>query len=291
MRLLVRPTKQENSSEHGMILLVVLWTVALMAIFAVAASTYVQRSLVSATADFDQLRTEFALRAAIASGAATILVMDENAQQCLNARSGTAELGDGAIVQLELTNVSGHADVNKAPADLLKAIFAAALASPASGQKLADAIMARRAAVNQSPDTPEIAQASVLHSTEELLPLGEFSTGMITKLATVADVASPDGKVNACAAPVAVLAAIPSLSKPEIETIMAEQRSSRPDPARFEAITKAHGDYLTQEKSVVFRVSARVTSGYGLISGSSVSALVLMTPDGAKPFEILSLSW
>ena len=145
--------------------------------------------------------------------------------------------------------------------------------------------------MNQSPDTPEIAQASVLHSTEELLPLGDFSTRVITKLATVADVASANGKINACAAPVAVLDAIPNLSKPERETIMAVQRSSHPDPAKFDDVAKAHEDYLSQEKSTIFRVSAQIESGHGLISGSSVSALVLMTPDRARPFEILSLSW
>ena len=56
---------QATTRERGMILVIVLWSVSMMAVIVVALSAYAQRNLVAASIEMDRLRTEMVLRSGV----------------------------------------------------------------------------------------------------------------------------------------------------------------------------------------------------------------------------------
>ena len=310
-----------RDGERGMILVVVLWTVALMTVVAVALAAYVQGNLSASATDLRQLRSELVLRSGINAAAAVILAMSEDERQFLAGDRRLLDLGGGREVEVTLSEATGRLDLNLAKADFITGLFNSALGSVQAGTALAGAVIDLRnrlvpqaaepgkddgkvggkaprsvgaAASAPKPEAdpkkpPQI--PPVFQSPLQLLGLRGVEPATIGMLSGLVGVLSRDGKINPLSAPEAVLRAVPKLNDADLAAIMGARRRHDRASGPVAAVIKAYPDYMSAEPSRAFIVTVRIIAGSGLIARSAASADILLTPDAAKPFQLIALSW
>lgn len=315
-----------SQGERGMILVIVLWTVSIMTVIAVALTTYVQRNLRTASTDNLQLRTELVLRSGVQVAGALILGVKEDQRLFLASDVRTVDLGDGRTAEITINDATNRVDLNKTAPEFLQAVMIAALESKGEGKAITEAILELR----KKAETKPADKAAAKSSTGERKSVGEASTQQQPSLANpdnadekakVADfvpmfvspmqllslpgiepaqvqkaipyvtVASKEGKINPMTATDAVLRAIPKIKDADVDVI--RQARSRKDvkSEAFKAVMDTYGGVLTIDPPTVYRVSVILKSGVGVIAGSRQFATILLTPEAPKPFQVLSFSW
>lgn len=311
---------RRRRGERGMILLVVLWTVAIMSVVAVALSAYLQRSLQVAATDMEQLRTELALRSGFNGAAALLWSMKPEERASLRGAQRVIDLGGGITASVVISEATGRADLNAAKPELLGNLFTVATGSEAVARTLLAGVQRLRgdeAGEDGSRGAPSAGEASAdgratdnpNNPTEKASDQGPAQRGPafqtplqlqilpgarpedINRLLPLVGVVSQGGRVNVLSAPEEVLRAIPGLGRNDL-AVIAKARSA--GDARNKALAELIARFpelLTAEASRAFIVTVRLEGGAGIIAGSSAFATILLTPDGAKPFQLLALSW
>jgi general secretion pathway protein K len=132
------------SGERGMILVIVLWTVAILTVIAVALTTYVQRNLVSVSVDNLQLRTELALRSGVQLSAAMVLSLKEDDRLFQDRMQRVVDLGAGRRLEISATDASASIDLNKTDREFMESVFITILESKGAGKELAEAVQSLR---------------------------------------------------------------------------------------------------------------------------------------------------
>ncbi|HJR11566.1 MAG TPA: hypothetical protein VJ823_09150, partial [Rhodanobacteraceae bacterium] len=129
--------------ERGTALLLVLWATVLLAALlagvAAASRSHSQAALYGA----EHARAELAAEAGLAQAVAGLRAPDRQHQWVPDGRP-YAFAFDGAKVTVKVVDVSGMADLNAAPAGLLRGIFQAAGVDALRAGQLADAVVASR---------------------------------------------------------------------------------------------------------------------------------------------------
>ena len=278
--------RREN--ESGVILLIVLWSVAIMSAAIVALSVYSSRSVALAGADIDVLRTELALESGVALGAVTILSQKPEARAFLDGAEVETPIGDGRMVSVGAMDAAGLVDLNRTPLDMVENLARAAGVSARAAKDLADELDSLRKdrAKGLEPDaiTPplfySIAQLSVISDEETLSRLAPFS-GLY----------STSGKVNPMAAPAIVLAAVPGIGAADLR-VLREARARRDwSGADATAVLEKFKAYLAVAEPTVYVVTVKARSGPGLIAGRNLRAVIAFAAAGDSPYHVLAWSW
>ena len=326
---MTRPQPQGTRREQGMILLVVLWTVSILTVIAVALTTYVQRNLVTAATENLQLRSEMVLRGGLHFAGALVLAAKEDDRLFMDRVERDIDLGGGRRIAVSATDASASIDLNKTEKNFMEAVFIAILESKGAGKEMAEAVGTIRKlgasqdkgakpggdgnagrqtigetskpqrppsslanANNPAKDKPEIPDdMPVFVSPLQLLTLPGMEPEQVNRIIPFAGVVSREGKINPMTAPPVLLAAIPKIKDGQLDVIREARVRKNIKSEEFKALMKEFSAFLTIDPPRVYRVSVEIKEGPGVIAGSRLFATILLTPDAPKPFQVLSLSW
>ena len=288
------------SSKRGMILVIVLWTLAIMTVVAVALSAYVQRNIGAAGSDMQRLRSDMALQSGVNAAAALIFGVKDGERIFLDGVTRRIDLGGGRIIDVSLTEATGRADLNLADAALLEAIFVDALQSKAAGKSMAGAVMelrnrlvppkkkdGKQAAEEEKP----VASAPVFQSPAQLLSLKGLNPADIAKVLPYIGVLSREGRINPLTAPDVVLRSVPGLTGRDFAALRDARKNHDASSDAVKAIVEKYAKFMSLDQGRAFLVTARIVGGPGLIAGSRIAASVLLSPEAPKPFQVLAWSW
>lgn len=297
----VKPT----SSERGMILVVVLWTVSMMTIIVVALSVYAQRSLSLASVETSRLRTETALKSGVEAAGAMILGIKPRQRIFADGTPERVDLGGGRIADISIRDATGLIDINRAQAPLLAGLFARVSGPDAATQKSGERIVewrelngggekkpgaAGEVAVEEG-EKKENEPPPVFFSVAQLYGIEGLEPAALDKIMPYIALYSYGGRINPMAAPEAVLQSVPGMEAADIAALLeARSRRNAEDPA-VQGILAKYEEYLTVAESSVYLVTVKTLSGDGLIAGSRLQATIVLDASGQVPFRVLAWSW
>ncbi len=297
-----------------MILLVVLWSIALMTVIVVALSAFAQKSISAAGVETDRLRSELALEAGLAVACGLILGRKPEDRAYLNGTPAAADIGDGRIVEIAVHDASGLVDFNRADPALLLALTErldlgqdqkTALQAAIKSVRQTDAVEGTKVQPTeasgrpaQPPESEQPAETSekkpeppALFSTAQLLSFEGVTPKVLDKLLPFITLYSSDGKVNPMAAPALVLESIPELSPGERKVLMEAAARRAGQSNAVQDILAEREAFLAIEEPRTFVIGLKILAGPGLIAGSRLTASIVLDGSGKSPFQVLAWSW
>lgn len=312
----MKSRSQPDENSRGMILLVVLWSIALMTVIVVALSAFAQKSISLASVETDRLRSELALEAGLAVAGGMIIVQRPEGRAYLNGTPTTVDIGDGKLIEIRVSDAAGLIDFNRADPALLAALTELLDLGSEEKAALQNAIKTLRkpeaeaeAGNKRQPTTPanqeeatakatqpdETAEKKqpppVLLSMAQLLGFEGVTQKILDKLLPFITLYSSDGKVNPMAAPQLVIQSIPELSPAERKVLQdaAAQRTGQSNAVK--AILEEREAFLAIGQPRTFVIGLKVLSGPGVIAGSRLNASIVLDEAGKSPFQVLAWSW
>lgn len=269
-----RTAERLRRSSGGMVLIAVLWIIAALSI----AVTGLTRSVRQEAALMGASRN--ALQAAASGEAAIALVL----QQLLAAGAPLSRLQDVSVefdqrvVPVQMMPLTGLIDINAAPPALLARLYAVAGGLPTgAAESMAQATVASREQ-RDSRGAPIRFEAP-----EDLLQVPGFGYDLYARLARLvtADVRG-SGRVNALAAPAAVLAVLANGDAAVAERISSERQAG----ADGIDTTALDSSFVQLAPSRRVRLTARVSSSDGSVV--DVERDVDLTPDrrSGAPWQV-----
>ena len=293
-----------KDSERGMILVVVLWTVAMMTIVVVALSVYAQRSLSLAGVETSRLRTEMALKSGVEAGGAMILGTKPDRRIFSDGRPVRVDLGGGQLVDIGIRDATGLVDINRAQAPLLAGLFSRVSESNADPEKFAEAIVAWRelygGGEKKSGATAEVEGEGgkkpeepppVFFSLAQLYGIEGMKPAELDKMLPYISLYSHGGRINPMAAPEPVLQSVPDMEADDIAKLREARIRRNVENPGVQGILAKYENFLTVAESSVYLVTVKAVSGGGLIAGSRLEATIVLNTDGTVPFRVLAWSW
>jgi general secretion pathway protein K len=292
------------SSERGMILVVVLWTVAMMTVIVVALSVYAQRSLSLAGVETSRLRTEMALKSGVEAGGAMILGTKSDLRIFFDGRPVRADLGGGQLVDIGIRDATGLIDINRAQAPLLAGLFTRVSGSDGGPQKFVETIIAWRErhggvekklgataeAEEEGSKKPE-EPPPVFFSLVQIYGIEGTNPAELDKMLPYISLYSHGGRINPMAAPEPVLQSVPDMEADDIAKLLEARIRRNAENPGVQRILAKYENFLTVAESSVYLVTVKAVSGGGLIAGSRLEATIVLDTGGTVPFRVLAWSW
>jgi general secretion pathway protein K len=320
-----------KSRTEGMILIVVLWAISLMTLAVVAISALSHKSLSVAGAETERLRSTLALEAGLAAGNALILATPKDRRIFLDGSSIIIDVGNQRQAEIRVRDAAGLLDLNRADLEMTEAVLAGLAGDAGNIKSLVAAIRKLRpeqkeavenqpgqqpGQQNQQPRTQpppgqqpqpqgsdEAAQPAgekdsapifppVFVSTSELYGIEGVSQELVDKLLPFITLySSTGGKVNPMAAPPEILKFIPGLGERERKILEDAQVRKQVQAPEVETVMSAMAKYLSITEPRTFIVQVRLAGGPGVITGSRLSASVVIDSSGKEAFQVLDWSW
>jgi type II secretory pathway component PulK len=298
-----------------MILVIVLWTIAMMTIVVVALATYAQRSLSLAAIETSRLRTEMAIKSGVNAAGAMILATPAKQRLFADGTPVQVDLGATRVTEIAIRDATGLVDLNRAEAPLLAGLFTRVAESEADPEKFAEQLVAWRnkhggkkpeddtqdASATRQDDANEADQNEQQNdlptvpppffSTAQLYATGVADTPAIDRLMPYVALYSHGGRVNPMAAPEPVLRSVPEIAPADIALLRDAQSRRNADTPAVQAVISKYEDFLTLAESSVYLVEIRIAAGDGLIVGSRVRATIVLDAEGEAPYRVLAWSW
>ena len=314
----------KDEGTQGMILLVVLWAVSLMALTVVAISALSQKSLSLAGVETDRLRSELALEAGMAAAQAVIMAETPETRIFFDGTPKILDLGAGRRVEISIRDASGLIDLNRADPVLVESFVKRNADDPIAAGMLIAALAKLRpepkpeadtgattaSGQNQSQPPPQqqeqtsgATQARQGEAAERSIPRVFISFGQLYGLEGIPDAvldnllplitlySSQGGKINPLAAPDAVLLAIPGFDERLLNVVETARKDRQLQGAAFQAAMIGMDKYLATGEARCFSIAVKLTGGAGLISGSRLSATLVLDDSGNEPFQAMAWSW
>jgi general secretion pathway protein K len=269
-------------SERGAALLLVLWATVLLAALlagvAAASRSHSQAALYGA----EHARAELAAEAGLAQALAGLRAPDQQHQWVPDGRPYTFDF-DGAKVTIRVVDVSGMADLNAAPARLLRGIFAAAGVDALRAGQLADAVVSSRGGVSGQSGQP-------FRAIDELARLPGMDLPLFGKVEDAVTVYSGRNFPDASYAGPLVLASLRGIGAAQAETLVGARRKS---PARrgagngqaFGAV--ANGPLVAGYGGVVERIFSVAEMPDGNRAGLDATIRLALTGTQTRPYKVL----
>lgn len=300
--------------ERGIILIVVLWIVATLAVLVAALNSTVNKSARLALLEDRRLKTQAMLDAGLEIAAAHLLT--ENVQGTTrwwaDGRSYESP-APGGLVKIRIRDVSGLIDINKADGRLLAGLFAQFALSTHEATALAEAIVEWREGGGESGSGApgETAESDEQSSNEDEDDLDEptgrrfmsltqvysFSGAereLVSKVIPFLTVYSGTGRINPAAAPREVLASLPDISSQEIETLLQARlggglnsSDARAILAKFEQFVVSEDD---DELSPMYIVTVEA-HGRRVLAGSQAETTIIAGANQDQPYHVLAQTW
>ena len=279
---------EARSRERGIALLLVVWVLALAAVLATGFAADTRSEAHRARGLAEEARARAAAEAGVMLAVAGLL--DPKAQSPWP-RDGTSRTLSyaSATLTVAVQDESGRVDLNMAAPEFVTGLIGALGLDDASAAALADAVTARRRAIDaerrrgdgQPSDDP---LAQPFRALEELATIPGVSRAAIERLAPFVTVYSGSPRVDPRSAPAEVLLAVPGVNPLQVADLLAARsadRSGRSLPR------------LTGVESYVGPssfVAASVTAVAAMPGGALFErrAVIGITADPDRPYRIFS---
>ena len=268
--------------ERGTALLLVLWATillaALLAGVAAASRSHSQAALYGA----EHARAELAAEAGLAQAIAGLRAPDQQRQWVPDGRPYTFAF-DGARVTVKVVDVSGMADLNAAPAGLLRGIFQAAGVDAMRAGQLADAVVSSRGGASGRAGQP-------FRAIDQLARLPGMDLALFGKIENAVTVYSGRNFPDASYTGALVLASLRGIGVAQAETLVDARRKSAArrgagNGQAFGAV--ANGPLVAGYGGVVERVFSVAEMPDGNRAGLDVTLRLALTGTRARPYKVL----
>jgi general secretion pathway protein K len=276
-----------DDARRGVILLIVLWTVAMMAVIMTALGANVRTTAGLAGSETRRLRTEIALEGGIDVAAAAIISSGDQLRSLSDGHATQIALGPGDVVEMKIRDAGGLVDINRADEALLGSLIAHVTGSADTGKTVAQQIsQARTDAVgNADSNPPAFVTLTQLYSIKGIDP------DILKKLLPFLGLYSKEGLVNIPAAPDDVIASIPGITPLQIETIANARSRGDWEGSQIQDLADELEDYVSTDPGNIFFVDLNVLQSANLIAGSRLGATILIDQGGDVPYHVLARSW
>lgn len=288
---------QTRNRESGMVLVVVLWTVASMALLVSAFNSSVRGSASVLASEIASAQRQAALSAGLEIAVARLLAEDEAEPWRPNGDEHSIRFGVHRLT-VSIRDANGLIDINKADGELLLGLLNQFAESKREAEQIRDRILdwrdpddkARfRGAEDiqyQSAGLPRGAGDTNFVDVTQLRDVLEIPPALFRRILPFLTVHSSDGRVNPEAAPREVLASVPGFLHAGFEPAdrrdqdKTEQGFSRPS-----AVTGT-SKWISREagRALIIRVAAQGNGATGPILQSTI----MLAADKEAPYRVLS---
>ena len=290
MPALPGPCRKAGDPRRGMVLLTVLWTIALMAALAMAAAVTFRGFAGVAAVGRDRVQGDALLTAGLEVAAGAVASLDDKP---LTEREVTVGLATGSA-RARFSDEGGRIDIGKAPPAVLASLLRFVGASEQEAQAAAQRIVEwRRRSIARSADAGTTPRNDPTKKTEAEQPFADVReiaqvAGMAPAwLAAMAPLTTVFGSetVNPLTAPARVIAALPGVTKVQLEAFLAQRRSSPADAERLIAMFGSGQSYLAAkpQRVVSVELAAALPDGYV----AAARALIVLLPQDSQPYRVL----
>jgi general secretion pathway protein K len=286
-----------NDARRGMVLLIVLWTIALCSALAMATSVSFRSFAGIGAIDRDRTQSDALLTAGLEMAAG--LAMNWPDTPSLE-RETTFDLSTGTV-RASISDEGGRIDIGKAPPDLLAALLHAGGAPQSQADSVAQSIVAwrgrndDRSASNNptSNNAPNTANANTSNNNEPNVFLTDVSQiaeipGMRPEwIAAIAPLATVFGAetVNPLTAPAGVIALLPGVDRDRLAAFLAARRNSPNDAAGLGEILGPAQRFVGAKPQLVVAVQIAAMLGDGYAAGAR--AVIVLLPHDSEPYRVL----
>jgi general secretion pathway protein K len=284
----VNKTLSELRESRGVILIIVLWTVAMMTVVIAALSTNVRTSANLAGTETRRLKTEMLLEGGIDIAAAALMASGDNVRAVSDGHATNVELGKGNVAEMRIRDASGFVDINRAEDDFLAGLIARVTGSPETGKTTGQLISQWR---NKETESAEDSEPPAFNSVTQLYDIDGIDPKVVASILPFVNLYSGEGLVSLAAAPEEVLASIPDVNPVQVETLLAARSRGDWESNSTNDLVDEFSDYLTVDPTNVFVVDITLTRSANLIAGSHLKATIMIDKSGDVPFHVLSRSW
>jgi general secretion pathway protein K len=287
---MMRNRKAVGNPRRGTVLLTVLWTIALMSALAMAAAVSFRSFAGIAAVGRDRVQGDALLTAGLEMAAGAVSSLGDTP---LTEREITVDLSTGAV-RARFSDEGGRIDVGRAPAAVLASLLRFVGAPEQEAQGAAQRIVEwRRRNVpqpanasagprNDPTKTPDTAQPFA--DIREVAQVPGMAPAWLAAMAPLTTVFGSE-TVNPLTAPARVIAALPGVSRAQLEAFLAARRSSPADATRLAAMFGAGQSYLAAkpQRVVAVELAAALTDGYA----AAAHAVIVLLPQDSQPYRVL----
>lgn len=282
----------DGDPRRGMVLVTVLWSIALLSALAMAASVSFRVFAGVMAVDRDRVQMTSLLSAGLEVAAGMV---ESAPTRPLVDVEGSASLASGSV-SARLNDEGGRIDIGRAPVEVIAALLAHVGAPPLQAEEMARQIVARRRV--DDGDGPDAARGRPARPRDEISdadpPFSDVRQlaqvpGMAPQwIAALLPLTTVHGSetVNPLTAPTAVIAALPGVTRPALETFLQMRRGLAADDRRLGQVLGPAERYLAIKPQRVARVdlTARLANG----TTAAVRAVIVLLPQDDQPYRILS---
>jgi general secretion pathway protein K len=287
---MMRNRKAVGNPRRGTVLLTVLWTIALMSALAMAAAVSFRGFAGIAAVGRDRVQGDALLTGGLEMAAGAVSSLGDTP---LTEREITADLSTGAV-RARFSDEGGRIDVGKAPAAVLASLLRFVGAPEQEAQGVAQRIVEwRRRNIARPADASAAPRNDLTKKPDAEQPFADVREvaqvpGMAPAwLAAMAPLTTVFGSetVNPLTAQARVIAALPGVSRAQLEAFLAARRSFPADAGRLAAMFGAGQSYLAAkpQRVVAVELTAALPDGYA----AAAHAVIVLLPQDSQPYRVL----
>jgi general secretion pathway protein K len=222
-------------------------------------------------------------------------------EEPLTEREVAVDLSTGTV-RARFSDEGGRIDVGKAPAAVLASLLRSAGAPQQQAEGVAQEIVswrrnagpaAARPAANSVTDSVADSRNDPAGKAETRQPFADvrevarasgIAPGWLAAMIPLATVFGSD-TVNPLTAPAGVIAALPGVSRAQLENFLAARRSFPTDAERLKATVGQAAPYLAVKPQRVVAVELAAALGDGYTAAAS--AVIVLLPQDSQPYRVL----
>ncbi|WP_026873435.1 general secretion pathway protein GspK [Inquilinus limosus] len=300
-------------NERGIALVVVLWTLVMLAMLTIGFSLSSRTEARVAANGAEEIRLRALLRGGVELAVLGLGTADDDRGWRADGTPYPAEIGDDRIV-VRIRDEAGRIDLNRADAETLQRLIAVVLGTPESAQRLAEAILRRRggdqAAAGRAPGTEPAGQAPnapprpptqpdpanpddparlvrPFQSAEELRRVPGIGRALADALMPHVTVLSPAAGINPFAADPVVLQALPGVTRAQAEAVVrARQQRPPPTPERLASLLPRDlAERLRGTAGPIYSITVEAATARG--ARGRVEAVIWVAADAQSFYRVL----
>jgi len=276
-----------GDSRRGMVLVIVLWTIALCSALAMAASVNFRSFVGIVAIDRDRVRGDALLTAGLEVAAG--LAMDWPDKPLLD-RETTLDLASGSV-SVQMSDEGGRIDLGKAPAELLAHLLLSVGAPQSQAESVAQSIIRWRSrdqarSENQGPSQAQAEQTNegLFADVDQVAEVPGMTPEWVAAIRPLTTVFGAE-TVNPLTAPAGVIACVPGVDRDQLQAFLAARRSSPNDAAGLATILGAGQRFVAAkpQQVVSIKLAAMLADGYG----AAAHAVIVLLPHDQQPYRLL----
>ena len=278
-----------SDRRRGVVLVMVLWSIAMLSALAMAAAVSFRGFAGIAAIGRDRVQGEALFTAGLEVAASMVA-----SSAPFTEIETIVNLSTGAV-RARLSDEGGRIDVGRAPAEVLAALLRSVGAPEPQANDAAQRIVQwRNRNNNGSPSAPIPAGNTLAKSLDtdtgqpfaDVLEIAQVPGVAPQWVAAMTPLTTVYGSetVNPLTAPAAVIAALPGVNRVQLETFLAARRASPTDERIGAALGPAQRFLATKREQVVgVELAETLPDGYA----AAARAVMVLMPQDSQPYRIL----